>query len=220
MPRLRQVPRDDAHPFGQTMYRMLFAYRDPVAEPGTETGTPGNWWTVFALVPDAFDHATDGFRFYRSPDRRLSPKLRELGQIRAGWTVGSQFVFSQHCKACRDVGFTDEQVAAIPSWQVADCFSPIERAVLAYTDALVLQRGRVPDAVFDALQAELSDEEILELTYVTATYMMHAVMCRALRLEYDDVDERVVEIADPTGRFGGLDVMAMVDDAPEDADGG
>jgi alkylhydroperoxidase family enzyme len=219
MPRLREVPRDDAHPFAQAIYSMLFGDRDPVAEPGTATGTPGNWWTVFALVPDAFDHTTAGFQFYRSPERRLSPALRELGQIRAGWTVGSQFVFSQHCKACRDVGFSDQQVEAIPSWQVADCFSPIERAVLAYTDALVLQHGRVPEPVFDALRAELSDEEILELTYVTATYMMHAVMSRALRLEYDDRDDPVVEIADPSGRKGGLDVMAMVD-APDDVDGG
>ena len=36
----------------------------------------------------------------------------------------------------------------------------------------------------------LSEEEILELTYVTLTYELHATMCRALRLEYDDVDER------------------------------
>jgi alkylhydroperoxidase family enzyme len=216
MPRLREVGRDDAHPLAQAIYAMLFGDRDPVVDPGTASGTPGNWWTVFALVPDAFDHTTAGFQFYRSPNRSLSARLRELGQIRAGWTVGSQFVFSQHSKACRDVGFTDEQVAAIPSWSVADCFSPIERAVLAYTDALVLQHGRVPEAVFDALRAELSDEEILELTYVTTTYMMHAVMSRALRLEYDDVDDPVVEVADPQGRFGGLDVMAMVDEPADD----
>ncbi len=29
-----------------------FGDRDPVAEPGTATGTPGDWWPVFALVPD------------------------------------------------------------------------------------------------------------------------------------------------------------------------
>jgi alkylhydroperoxidase family enzyme len=215
MPRLREVGRDDAHPFAQAIYSMLFGDRDPVAEPGTATGTPGNWWTVFALVPDAFDHTTAGFQFYRSPARLLSPKLRELGQVRAGWTVGSQFVFSQHCKACRDVGFTDEQVEAIPAWQVASCFDEVERAVLAYTDALVLAHGRVAEGVFEALRRHLSDEEILELTYVTCTYMMHAVMSRALRLEYDDVDDRVVEVADPSGRRAGLDVMAMVDTESE-----
>ncbi|MDH3681966.1 MAG: carboxymuconolactone decarboxylase family protein [Acidimicrobiia bacterium] len=215
MPRLRQVPLDEVHDFGRSMYRFLFGDRDPVAEPGTASGTPGNWWTVFALVPDAFDHTTAGFQFYRSPDRLLDPKLRELGQTRAGWTVGSQFVFSQHCKACRDVGFTDEQVAAIPSWSVADCWSPVERAVLAYADCLTLQHGRVPDALFAELQTHLTDEEILELTYVTCTYAMHATMTKALRLEYDDVDDRIVEVADPEGNFAGLDVMSAVDDATD-----
>ena len=210
MPRLRQVSRKDADPYARKLYDMLFGERDPVEEPGTKTGTPGNWWTVFALVPDAFRHTTEGFRFYRSENRKIDPKLRELGQIRAGWARGSQFVFSQHCKACRDVGVSDAQIEAIPHWPVADCFSPVERAVLAYTDCLVLQGGRVPDGIFEALKAELSDEEILELTYVTATYDMHATMSRALRLEYDDVDERIVEVPAPDGSSD--DVMSMVDD--------
>ena len=174
MPRLSQVPRDDAHPFAQVMYKMIFGDRDPVAEPGTASGTPGNWWTVFALVPDAFDHTTLGLQFYRDPGRHISAKLRELGQTRAGFAVGSQFVFSQHCKAMRDVGFTDEQVAAIPAWSVADCWSPAERAVLAYTDCLVLQLGRVPNTLFAELQKYLSDEEILEFTYITCTYAIQA----------------------------------------------
>ena len=45
----------------------------------------------------------------------------------------------------------------------------------------------------------LSDEEILELTYVTAMYEMHATVCRALRLEYDDVDDTIEEVAAPEG---------------------
>jgi alkylhydroperoxidase family enzyme len=190
------------------MYRFLFGERDPVADPGTASGTPGNWWTVFAVVPDVFDHATAGLQLYRSPDRLIDPKLRELGQIRTGWNVGSQFVFSQHAKACRDAGFTDEQVAAIPAWSATDCWSPAERAVLAYTDSLTLQHGRVPDQLFEHLQQHLSDEEILELTYITCTYALHATMCRALRLEYDDTDERVVEVPDPDGNFAGLEVSA------------
>ena len=209
MPRLRQVSRAQAHPFAQQIFQMLFGDRDPVQQPGTATGTPGNWWTVFALVPEAFDHAVAGFQFYRSPNRKLDPKLRELGQTRAGWARGSQFVFSQHCKAARDVGLAEEQISAVPAWQTADCFSPVERAVLAYTDALVLDGGRVPDPTFAALRSALSDEEFLELTYIVCLYEMHATMCRALRLEYDDVDERVVEVAAPEGASN--DVMGMVD---------
>ncbi len=202
MPRLRQVPRAEAPADIRTVYDMLFGDRDPVAEPGTATGTPGNWWTVFALVPDCFRHAVAGFAFYRSADRVLDPKLRELGQIRAGFLRESQFVFSQHCKAARGVGLSEAQVEAIPSWSGSDLFSPVERAVLAYVDELVLQNGRVQDATFERLHAQLSDEQILELTYITALYEMHAIMTRALRLEYDDVDERVVEVPEPDAGSG------------------
>jgi alkylhydroperoxidase family enzyme len=211
MPRLRQVARADADPDVLTLYDLLFGERDPVVEPGTETGTPGNWWTVFALVPDVFRHAVAGFRLYRSPERKIDAKLRELGQARAGYARGSQFVFSQHCKAARAVGLTDEQVEAIPSWSTADCFSPLERAVLAYTDDLVLSGGRVSDATFAKLRESLSDEEILEFTYITCTYALHATMCRALRLEYDDVEERIVEVPAPE-QGQSVDVMRSVDE--------
>ncbi|MEE8041433.1 MAG: carboxymuconolactone decarboxylase family protein [Pseudomonadales bacterium] len=210
MPRLRQVPRAEAAPDILPMYDALFGERDPVAQPGTETGTPGNWWTVFALVPDCFRHAVAGFQFYRSEARKIDPRLRELGQTRTGWARGSQFVFSQHCKAMRAIGFSEAQIEAIPSWQTSDVFSPLERAVLAYTDGLVRDGGRIADATFEQLKEALSDEEILELTYVICTYEMHATMCRALRLEYDDVPERVVEIAAPAD--ANQDAMSVVDD--------
>lgn len=209
MPRLKQAGREAGNDFANLIFDLLFEDRDPITQPGTATGTPGNWWTVFNIVPDAFKHTTEGFQFYRSKDRLLDPKLRELGQIRAGFAVGSQFVFSQHCKASRDVGLTEAQIDAIPHWQVADCYSELERAVLAYTDAMVLQHGRVPDGVFDVLKAHLSDEEILEFTYITCTYMMHAVMSRALKLEFDDVEETIVEVPAPDGNS--IDVMSMVD---------
>ena len=213
MPRLRQVARREAGTLATRLYDLLFPGRDPVAEPGTSTGTPGNWWTVFALVPDCLQHAVDGFRFYRDPARKLDPALRELAQTRAGFARGSQFVFSQHCKAARSGGLAEDKIAALPSWQLSDAYSPLERAVLAYTDALVLEGGRVQDAVFEALQRSLSDEEILELTYITALYDMHAVMSRALRLEYDDIAERILEIPAPAG--AGQDAMGVVDTTRE-----
>lgn len=210
MPRLREVPKDEADPLAQKLYSVLFGDRDPVKEPGTATGTPGNWWTVFALSPDVFKHAVEGFQLYRSENRKLNPQLRELGQARAGYARGSQFVFSQHCKAARDAGLSEEQISAIPHWSTSSAFSDIQRAVLAYTDELVLSGGRASDGVFKALKQHLSDEEILEFTYITCLYEMHATMARALRLEYDDVDERIVEIAAPGDASN--DVMNMVDD--------
>ena len=170
------------------MYDRIFGEgRDPVAEPGTADGTTGDWWTVFAVVPDVLQHAVRGFVLYQSDDRVLDPQLRELGQTRAGWLVGSQFVFRQHCRSCRALGMADDKVDAITAWRESSRFDTSERAVLAYVDALVDGKGAVDDATFAALRddAALSDEAILELTYITAMYAMHATISRALELEGD-----------------------------------
>lgn len=197
MPRLHQVSRAEVDaPIVTTMYDFVFDGRDPVTEPGTASGTRGDWWPTFANVPDILEHAVQGFALYQSPRRVLDPVLRELGQARAGWAAQSQFVFSQHCKALRAFGVSDEKIEAVASWSAAPFFSAVERLVLAYTDCLVLDRGRVPDRLFDAIHAELGDKATLELTYVTALYLQHAVMSRALRTEWDDIDEPIVEVPD------------------------
>lgn len=192
------------------VYERLFGDRDPVTEPGTATGTPGNWWTVFAQAPALLDHMVAGFGLFSSPSRELSPALRELALTRTGFTAGSQFVFSQHCKAARNAGLSEEQIAAIPTWTVSEVFSAAERAVLAYADELVLADGRVQDATFAALRDALGGSEvaIIELSYAVTSYRLHATLCRALRLEYDDIDERIVEIAAPGA--GGADVMGTI----------
>lgn len=213
MPRLREVPRAEV-----TDERILFFYdrlfgpdRDPAVDHGTATGSPGDWWTVFAQSPEVFRHAVRGFAVYRNA--KVDPVLRELGQTRAGWARGSSFVFSQHCKQMRALGVPEEKIQAVPHWQTATCFSELERAVLAYTDALVLEGGRVHDQVFAVLRRHLTDEEILLLTYITCLYEMHATMSKALRLEFDDRDEPVTEVAAPAG-YGARDIA---DDLAGDA---
>ncbi|MDV6269459.1 MULTISPECIES: carboxymuconolactone decarboxylase family protein [Rhodococcus] len=199
MPRLREIPRAEV-----TDEKILFFYdrlfgadKDPAVDHGTIHATPGDWWTVFAQSPDVFRHAVRGFALYRNAD--LDPLLRELGQARAGYARGSQFVFSQHCKQMRSLGMTEEKISALPHWQISDLFTDIERAVLAYTDGLVYDGGRVPDEVFAVLKAHLSDKQIMELTYITCMYDMHATICRALKLEFDDRPELIEEVRIPEG---------------------
>lgn len=207
MPRLTPVPLADA-PDGivATMYGLIFGDRDPVAEPGLPNGTTGDWWTVVARSPALMEHCVGGFAFYQSPERELPALLRELAQLRVGWARQSRFVYSQHCKASRDHGIADEKIEAVSSWETSELFSPEERAVLAWTDALVLHGGRAADATFAALRRHLSELAVLELTYIACWYDLHAVMAKALRLELDDVEDRMTEVTDP-GTTRGLGMM-------------
>lgn len=192
MPRIAPQPRAGADPKVLEAYNKVFGEgRDPLEEPGTSTGTPGDWWTTWAREPGILD----AFNAYSSAN--LDPKLKSIATMRTGYAGQSLFVFSQHCKLGRFVGLPEEKIAAIPYWTISDAFDANERAILAYVDATVLENGRVHDRVFEALKVFLSDEQILTLTYTINMYRFHATTTRALRLEYDNVPDRIVEIPSP-----------------------
>jgi alkylhydroperoxidase family enzyme len=199
-PRLRQPRRSEiASEEIQRVFDDLFGDRDPVVEPGTKAGTPGNWWTTMAIEPGIFHLIEERHAWQYSTERRLAPVLRELAITRAGWARGSQFVYSQHVKTLRRLGVEEAKIVSLPSWSSADCFTSQERALLGYVDDLVLGSGRVPDERFTQLRDVLSDVEILELTYMTCTYDMSSTMALALRLEYDDRPDPIVEVTSVAG---------------------
>ena len=197
MPRLRQVSLAEASPEIKELYKQFFGERDPVAQPGTATGTPGDYWTTFALVPDLLFNARDSLMKLMQPGRKLPPKLRELAIVRTGIVGDSKFEYSQHMKVARMVGVSEEKLAAIKGWATSDLFSPVERAVMQATDELV-GRNLIEDQTFAALKSHLPDEQIMELVYVIALWRMHGLIVRALHLEYDnDTTSRMVEVPAP-----------------------
>ena len=197
MTRLRQVAKAEASPEVLEIYQQFFGERDPVAEPGTATGTPGDYWTTFALVPDLLQMARRDLMHLLQPGRKLDPKLRELAIIRTGIVGDSKFEYSQHLKVGRAVGIPEEKLAVIKGWTTSDLFSPVERAVMAATDE-ILSRNLVEDATFEALRRHLSDAEILELFVVIGLWRMHGLIVRALHLEYDnDTTTRMQEVPAP-----------------------
>ena len=59
--------------------------------------------------------------------------------------------------------------------------------------------GAPPDELFEELRRHLDDVAVLELTYITTLYFQHAVMSKALRTEFDDRDDPIVEVPGPLG---------------------
>src|SRR5438270_13501840 len=108
--RLKQVGLNEASPETREIYRQFFGERDPVAEPGTATGTPGDYWTTFALVPDLLLMARNSLMILLQPGRKLDAKLRGLAILRTGIVGDSRFEYSQHLKVARTVGLLRSQL--------------------------------------------------------------------------------------------------------------
>ena len=200
MGRLKQVTLSEASPEIKELYKQFFGDRDPVKNPGTATGTPGDYWTTFALVPDLLFQARNSLMALMQPGRKLPARLRELAILRTGIVGDSRFEYSQHLKVARMVGVTDDKLAAIKGWTLSDKFTPAERAVMQVTDEIV-GRNLVEDESFAVLKEHLDDAQIMELFYVIGLWRMHGMIVRALHLEYDnDTTARMKEIPAPPAK--------------------
>lgn len=199
MPRLRVVSRAEVtDPLVLFMYDRKFPGRDPAKDPGvTASGAPGNYEAVLAHSPDILEHAVRGFYVKQTKKRKLPLKFIELAITRVGYACGCRWMFSEHSKILRGLGYSEAALEAIRNWSVFGGFGPEERAVLAYADCLALDHGRTPDGLFSELQKHFDEEQIVELTYITSMFMMNAHMIRALRLEHDDYPDPVQEMPSP-----------------------
>jgi len=201
--RVKQVGLAEAPPETRAIYQRVFGDKDPVALPGTATGSPGDYWTTLALVPDIFKLSTEIVWGLLAPDRKLSPTLRELAILRTAIVGDCRFEFSQHLKVAQMpevVVIPKEKLAAIKSWTTSDKYTAQERAVMAATDELI-GRNMVEDETFAELKRHLSDELIVELFYAITTYRMHGMMLRALHLEFDnDTTARMQEVPAPVAK--------------------
>jgi AhpD family alkylhydroperoxidase len=95
----------------------------------------------------------------------LEKPLLELIKIRASQINGCANCLNMHTYEARQAGETEQRIAVLAAWYEAPCYTPRERAALAWTEHLTLVADkRAPDHVYDALKAEFSDEEQVKLT--------------------------------------------------------
>ncbi len=113
----------------------------------------------------------------------LDGGLRERVILLVAVLNRAPYEFVQHAPVALAEGVAQAQVDALKAgWEASALFTPRERDVLAYAQAMTLQ-VQVPPAVFDAARAHFSDREMVELTATVAAYNMVSRFLEALRIE-------------------------------------
>jgi AhpD family alkylhydroperoxidase len=95
----------------------------------------------------------------------LEESLMELVKIRASQINGCAFCLHMHTREARARGETEERLYLLDAWRESPLYSERERAALAWTEALtLLSETHAPDDVYEALQAQFTEEEQVKLT--------------------------------------------------------
>ena len=95
----------------------------------------------------------------------LEKPLLELIKIRASQINGCANCLHMHTLDARKNGESEERIYLLDAWQESPLYTDRERAALAWTEALTkLSETRAPDAVYQAVKAQFSEEEQVNLT--------------------------------------------------------
>lgn len=99
-------------------------------------------------------------------ERTLDERTRDLVNIRASQLNGCGFCLDMHVKEAKLRGERELRLHHIAVWRESTLFAPRERAALAWTEALTnLTPQGVPDELYERVRGQLSEEEIVDLTY-------------------------------------------------------
>ncbi len=131
-----------------------------------------------------FARAASAMAFTIRFDASTPRRLIELTIMRTAQIVGSTYEINQHTPLIKMCGYSDAQIAALPTWQASTLFDDQERAVLGYVEEMT-HGGDVDDSTFAALQKYFTPQQIVELTYTTGNYYANGLLTKALRIQVE-----------------------------------
>jgi len=120
----------------------------------------------YAKVPGLYD-AMDPLDQYLNACG-LEQSLLHLVRLRASQLNGCAYCLDMHWKDLRALGENEQRLYSLDAWRECPYYSDRERAALAWTEAVTLIGGHVPDSVYEEARAVLSERELCDLTLAAA----------------------------------------------------
>ncbi len=100
----------------------------------------------------------------------LEKNLLHLLKYRVSQINGCAYCLDMHSKDLRAAGETEQRLFVLDAWREAPFYSERERAALLWAESLTkITEGHVPDAVFEEVSKEFSEEELIDLTLAVTT---------------------------------------------------
>jgi alkylhydroperoxidase family enzyme len=144
-------------------------------------------WLTRALVnsPDtarAF-HVLGGHIRY---GMKLDMRLRELAILQVGWLARSPFEWSHHVKLGMDFGVTKGDIEGLIAESAGEAsnLGALEKKVL-HAAREMSDNVELPEPLFKELQAELGNEQMVDLVVAIATYCAVVRILASLAIEVE-----------------------------------
>ena len=132
--------------------------------------------------------------------RELDPTLKSYAQLASAGVIGCSWCLDFGYFLAHNDGLDLTKVREVPRWRESDVFTPLEREVLEYAEAMSVTPPTVTDEMTASLIEQLGAPAVVELTQMVALENMRSRFNSAAGLQsqgYSDVCE--LPLAVPSG---------------------
>lgn len=142
-------------------------------------------WLTMLLLP--FNAAVQR----QWPGSRLSGRVKELVVIKTSHVNGCRYCYAHNTALGQAAGITDDEIAEISTddYLQSKTLSEAEKAAVQWAEAVTLNTAAKRDDLFAAMKRLFTDEEIVELTMVSAMFNMINRLTDSLQVPVEQQDE-------------------------------
>jgi AhpD family alkylhydroperoxidase len=167
--------------------------RVPLEHPGSLLARALNFWTRRAYGQEmepmlALLHhrrvTTTVARFEMGVAKwsRLDTGLKELAQLSVASQIGCSWCMDFGYYLSRTNGMAVEKLEQVAEWRGSTVYTPLERKVLEYAEAMTATPPTVTDEMVEGLRADLDDAQLVELTEIISVENLRSRTNSALGL--------------------------------------
>jgi alkylhydroperoxidase family enzyme len=163
MARIQGVPQAQAGPIVTLVYRFMrrgmkrMTGREPAHGSGIE---PVEIWAVQPKMMSGMGKFQGAVRKGNTVDERL----KYLVELKGAQMIGCEFCVDLGSQICRNSGFSDEELLALPHYRQSDLFTEREKLALDFTVGVMRTPVEVTDELFARMKEHFSDEQLVEIT--------------------------------------------------------
>ena len=163
MARIEGVSKSQAGPIVKLVYRFgprvmkKLTGRDPQTGNGIE---PIEIWAHQPKMMMGMGRFNQAVRKGKAVDERI----KNLVELKGAQMIGCEFCVDLGSQICRNSGFSDSELLAMPRYSSSDLFTDREKAALDYTAAVMRTPVEVTDDLFARVRSYFDDRQMVEIT--------------------------------------------------------
>jgi len=161
--RIQGVPQDQAGPIVKLVYQFMrkgmkkLTGRAPARGSGIE---PVEIWAHQPKMMSGMGKFQQAVRKGKAVDDRL----KNLVELKGAQMIGCEYCVDLGSQICRNSGFADEELLALPNYRSSNLFTEREKVALDYAVAVMRTPVEVSDELFARMRAHFTEKEMVEIT--------------------------------------------------------